>query len=134
MFFDNRGKGHDGTITSDKTQAVTVSSDGPDAIPWIGFADKDCNIVRRMDLPYYCNHYHANKDNTMLVADAVEDIVLIDIKNDNPKIEVLCEHNTSWRWQAVHCHPCWSWSNDKILFASDRSEEGYPQLYMVKMN
>lgn len=134
VFFDNRGKGHDGTITSDKTQAVTVSSDGPDAIPWIGFADKDCNIVRRMDLPYYCNHYHANKDNTMLVADAVEDIVLIDIKNDDPKIEVLCEHNTSWRWQAVHCHPCWSWSNDKILFASDRSEEGYPQLYMVKMN
>ena len=41
VFFDNRGKGHDGTITSDKTQAVTVSSDGPDAIPWIGFADKE---------------------------------------------------------------------------------------------
>lgn len=133
VFFDNRGKGHDGTITSDKTQAVTVSSDGPDAIPWIGFADKDCNLVRKMELPYYCNHYHANNDNTKLVADAVEDIVLIDIKDDMPSIEVLCEHNTSWRWQTVHCHPCWSWSSDKILFASDGKEEGRPQLYMVNM-
>lgn len=133
VFFDNRGKGHDGTITSDKTQAVTMDSDGPDAIPWIGFADKECNLVRRMDLPYYCNHYHANRDNTKLVADAVEDIVLIDIAQDTPKIETLCEHNTSWRWQTVHCHPCWSWSNDKILFASDGKEEGRPQLYMVEM-
>ena len=109
VFFDNRGKGHDGTITSDKTQAVTVSSDGPDDIPWIGFADKACNLIRKMELPYYCNHYHANRDNTKLVADAVEDIVLIDIENDTPTIETLCEHNTSWRWQTVHCHRCWSW-------------------------
>ena len=133
VFFDNRGKGHDGTITSDKTQAVTITEGSKDAIPWIGFADKECNIVRKMDLPYYCNHYHANSDNTLLVADAVEDIVLIDIKNDTPSIEVLCEHNTSWRWQETHCHPCWSWSDDKILFASDCDREGYPQLYMVKM-
>ena len=32
VFFDNRGRGHDGTITSDKTQAVTVSSDGPEDV------------------------------------------------------------------------------------------------------
>ena len=133
IFFDNRGRGHDGTITSDKTQAVIVSEDGPDDIPWVGFADKDCNIVRRIQLPYYCNHYHANADNTRLVADAVSDIVLITIENDTPSIEVLCEHNTSWRWQAVHCHPCWSWANDKIIFASDCDAEGYPQIYMVKM-
>jgi oligogalacturonide lyase len=133
VFFDNRGKGHDGTITSDKTQAVTVTEDSGDAIPWVGFADKECNLVRRLDVPYYCNHYHANIDNTLLVADAVDDIVLIDISKDEAKLETLCTHNTSWRYQAVHCHPCWSWSNDKILFASDRDKEGYPQLYIVKM-
>lgn len=133
IFFDNRGKGHDGTITSDKTQAVTVSSDGPDAIPWVGFANKNGNVVRKLDLPYYCNHYHANIDNTLLVADAVEDLLLIDIKNDKSSIEILCEHNTSWRWQGVHCHPTWSWSNNKILFRSDRDKEGYPQLYTIDM-
>jgi oligogalacturonide lyase len=69
----------------------------------------------------------------MLVADAVDDIVLIDISTDTPTLKVLCEHNTSWRYQESHGHPCWSWSNDKILFASDRDEEGYVQIYMVKM-
>lgn len=133
IFFDNRGRGHDGTITSDQTQAVVVSEDGPDAIPWIGFADKECNILRRIELPYYCNHYHANLDHTRLVADAVSDIMLIDLEGGVPSIEVLCEHHTSWRWQWVHCHPCWSWSNDKIIFASDCDAEGYPQIYMVKM-
>ena len=133
IFFDNRGRGHDGTITSDKTQAVTVSADGAEDIPWIGFADRNCNILRKIDLPYYCNHYHANADNTLLVADAVSDIMLIHIGHDTPSIEVLCEHHTSWRWQWVHCHPCWSWSNDKIIFASDCDAEGYPQIYMVKM-
>ena len=133
VFFDNRGRGHDGTITSDKGQAVTISADGPDAIPLVGFVDKDCNLLRTIELPYYCNHYHANKDNTVLVADAVDDIVLIDISGDEPKLEVLCEHNTSWRWQAVHGHPTWSWSNNAILYASDRDREGEPQLYLVKM-
>ncbi len=133
VFFDNRGKGHDGTITSDKTQAVTVTGESGDAIPWIGFADKNCNLVRSLEVPYYCNHYHANIDNSLLVADAVEDIVLIDISGEKAELKTLCEHDTSWRWQEAHCHPCWSWSNDKILFASDRDAEGYPQLYMVKM-
>lgn len=133
VFFDNRGKGHDGTITSDRTQAVALETEGTSVTPWVGFADKDCNLVRKFDLPFYCNHYHANKDNTMLVADAVDDIVLIDISTDTPTLKVLCEHNTSWRYQESHGHPCWSWSNDKILFASDRDEEGYVQIYMVKM-
>lgn len=133
VFFDNRGKGHDGTITSDKTQAVTVTEDSGDAIPWVGFADKDCNLVRRLEVPYYCNHYHANIANTLLVADAVEDLVLIDISGEGAKLQTLCTHNTSWRFQEVHCHPSWSWSNDKILFASDCDKEGFPQLYIVKM-
>lgn len=133
LCFDNRGKGHDGTITSDKKQAVTVTEDSGDSIPWIGFADKDCKLVRRLDVPFYCNHYHANIDNSLLVADAVEDLVLIDISTDIAELQTLCEHNTSWRWQDVHCHPCWSWSNDKILFASDYEKEGFTQLYMIKM-
>ena len=133
VFFDNRGRGHDGTITSDKGQAVTMSHDGPDDIPLVGFVDKDCKLLRTVELPYYCNHYHANKDNTKLVADAVDDIVLIDISGDEPHLDILCEHNTSWRWQAVHCHPTWSWSNNAILFASDRDREGEPQLYLAKM-
>lgn len=133
VFFDNRGKGHDGTITSDKTQAVTHDPSSDKAMPWIGFADKDCNLVRKFDLPYYGNHYHANKDNTLLVADAVDDIILIDISTDTPSLKILCEHNTSWRYQESHGHPCFSWSGDKILFASDRDKEGYPQIYMVKL-
>lgn len=133
VFFDNRGRGHDGTITSDKTQAVTMDYDGPDDIPEIGFVDKSGKVLRTMQLPYYCNHYHANKDNTLLVADAVNDLVLIDISGDTAKLEVLCGHNTSWRWQGVHCHPTWSWSNDAILYCSDCLQEGYPQLYLVRM-
>ena len=110
-----------------------MTEDSGDATPWVGFCDKECNLVRELEVPYYCNHYHANKDNTLLVADAVEDLVLIDISGDKAELKTLCEHNTSWRYQEVHCHPTWSWSNDKILFASDCEREGYPQLYMVKM-
>ena len=133
VFYDNRGRGHDGTITSDKGQAVTMDYDGPEDIPRVGFIDKSCRLLRELELPYYCNHYHANVDNTKLVADAVNDLVLIDISTDTPTLEVLCEHNTSWRYQASHCHPTYSWSNDYILFASDCDREGEPQLYLIKM-
>ena len=104
-----------------------------EAIPQIGFADRCGNIKRTVDLPYYCNHYHASKDNTLLVADAVNDLVLIDISKDTPSFEVLCEHNTSWLSHNVHCHPTWSWNNDKILFASDRDRQGYAQMYMINI-
>ena len=132
VFYDNRGRGHDGTITSDKGQAVTMDYNGPEDIPEVGFVDKNCNVVRKIELPYYCNHYHANKDNTKLVADAVNDLVMIDISGEKPSIETLCEHNTSWRYQQSHCHPTWSWSNNAILYASDKDAEGKPQLYIVK--
>ena len=133
VFYDNRGRGHDGTITSDKTQAVTMDYNGEEDIPKVGFIDKDCNILRELELPYYCNHYHANIDNTKLVADAVNDLVMIDISTDEPKIEVLVEHNTSWRYQASHPHPTFSWSNNAILYASDCDKEGEPQLYLIKL-
>ncbi|MBE5893993.1 MAG: hypothetical protein E7286_11625 [Lachnospiraceae bacterium] len=61
------------------------------------------------------------------------DVVFEDISGEEPSIEVLTEHNTTWRWQLVHCHPCWSWEDDKILYASDCDKEGCPQLYLVKM-
>ncbi len=134
VFFDNRGRGHDGTITSDKTQAVTIPDDGEEDIPLIGFADKEGRILRTVELPYYCNHYHANRDNTCLVADAVNDIVLISLEGETPAIETLAEHATSWRFQRSHPHPTWSRSNNAILYASDRDREGYPQLYLIPMD
>ncbi|MBR2884365.1 MAG: hypothetical protein IKB93_06175 [Clostridia bacterium] len=133
IFFDNRGAGHDGSITVDKTQATIIPSDSEDAIPEVGFADRYGKIIKTIKLPYYCNHYHANKDNTLLVADAINDLVLIDISKIDASFEVLCEHNTSWLSHNVHCHPTWSWSNDKILFATDKEKQGYAQLYLINM-
>lgn len=134
IFYDNRGPGHDGTITSDKTQAVTISHDGPDAIPRVGFADKSGKVLRELELPYYCNHYHANKDNTLLVADAVNDIVLMDISTDNATIETLAVHNNGWYGPSGHCHPTWSWDNKYILYASDDGyDPGMMQLYLIEM-
>lgn len=133
VFFDNRGEGHDGSITVNKTQATVMEKGGEDTIPTVGFVDKHGKIVRELELPYYCNHYHANADNTLLVGDAVNDIVLIDISKDKLNIEILCEHNTSWLSHNTHCHPTWSWSNDKILFASDRDRQGCAQLYLIDM-
>ncbi len=133
MFFDNRGKGHDGTITSDRTQLIATDEDAEGAEAFIGFADKECNILKTMDMPFYCNHYHCNTEHTKLVGDALDDLLLIDISGEEATCEVLCEHHTSWRFQESHCHPCYSWSDDQILYASDRDAEGYPQLYIVKM-
>lgn len=133
LFFDNRGPGHDGTITVDKTQAVKMDESVSSAIPKVGFADRYGNILRYFELPYYCNHYHANADNTLLVGDAVEDIVLMDISTDTPSYEILCEHNTSWVAQLSHPHPTFSWSNDAILFASDCDKQGESQLYYVPL-
>jgi hypothetical protein len=73
MFFDNRGKGHDGTITSDRTQLLASDEDTVGAEAWIGFADKECNIIKKMDMPFYCNHYHCNGPHTLLVGDALDD-------------------------------------------------------------
>ncbi|RBW69725.1 oligogalacturonate lyase family protein [Bacillus taeanensis] len=131
IFFDNRRKGHDGTITSNKTQATIQSAYG-DQIPYIGLADKNGEVLKKIDMPYYCNHYHANRNNTLLVGDEVEDLVLIDISGDEAKIETLCQHQTSWYTQQTHCHPTFSWSNEKILYTSDR--DGRNNLYLIELN
>lgn len=128
IFFDNRRKGHDGTITIHKTQATIYENDSKQ-IPFIGLADKHGSIVKTINLPYYCNHYHSNKNNTLLVGDEVEDLVLIDIRGEEATIETLCTHMTSWNTQQTHCHPTFSWNNEKILFTSDR--EGTTNLYLI---
>ena len=138
IFFDDRGPGHDGTITSDRTQAVAteVAVKEGTMIPFVGLADRRGNLVRRVDMPYYCNHYHANPDNTILVGDDVDELVLIDIADrrrppgDETQLEVLCQHKTSWHTQSSHCHPTWSWDGSRILYASDHG--GRVNLYMVE--
>jgi len=126
IFFDNRKKGHDGTITSDKTQA-TIASPATEAgqMPYIGLANKKGHVIRTIDMPFYCNHYHANNDNTLLVGDEVEDLVLIDISGDKAKLSVLCHHGTSWYGQKTHCHPTFSWGSRKILYASEINDCGH---------
>jgi oligogalacturonide lyase len=133
IFFDNRGPGHDGTITSDRTQAVVTDvavKEQGDFVPFVGLADKNGEMIKRIDMPYYCNHYHANPDNSILVGDDVDDLVLIDISGEQATLELLCNHKTSWHTQSSHCHPTWSWDGRQILYASDFG--GKINLYLVK--
>ncbi len=132
IFFDDRGPGHDGTITSSRTQAVAteVPVNANAMIPFVGLADCYGNVVRRVEMPFYCNHYHANPNNTILVGDDVDDLVLIDISGDEAKLSVLCHHKTSWHTQSSHCHPTWSWDGSRILYASDFG--GKVNIYLVE--
>ena len=132
IFFDNRGPDHDGTITSDRTQAVAthVAVKEQKMVPFVGLIDRRGELRRRIDMPYYCNHYHANPDNTILVGDDVDDLLLIDISGEEASLEVLCTHGTSWHTQSSHCHPTWSWDGSRILFASD--EGGRVNLYLLQ--
>jgi len=132
IFFDDRGPGHDGTITSDRTQAVAVDVAVKEQtmVPFVGLADRTGQVVRRIDMPYYCNHYHANPDNTILVGDDVDDLVLIDISGAEASLQTLCYHGTSWHTQTSHCHPTWDWDGSRILYASDKG--GRVNLYIVE--
>lgn len=133
IFFDDRGPGHDGTITSDRTQAVAtdVAVNQNTLVPFVGLADRHGNVVRRIDMPFYCNHYHANPDNSLLVGDDVDDLVLIDITGETAELKPLVKnHGTSWHTQSSHCHPTWSWDGSQILYASDRG--GRVNLYLVE--
>jgi oligogalacturonide lyase len=133
IFFDNRGPGHDGTITSSRTQAVATEvavKAQQDFVPFVGMVDRNGNMVKRIDMPYYCNHYHANPDHSLLVGDDVDDLVLIDISGERAALEVLCNHKTSWHTQSAHCHPTWSWDGRRILYASDYG--GKVNLYLLE--
>jgi oligogalacturonide lyase len=134
IFFDDRGPGHDGTITSDRTQAVAtdVAVNQNTLVPFVGLADRNGRVVRRIDMPFYCNHYHANPDNSILVGDDVDDLVLIDIAGEQAILTPLVnDHGTSWHTQSSHCHPTWSWDGTRILYASDRG--GRVNLYLVEV-
>ena len=132
VFFDDRGPGHDGTITSSRTQAVAtdIQVNANEMLPFVGLADRKGKVIRRIDMPYYCNHYHANPDNPVLVGDDVDDLVLVDISGAEATLSVLCTHGTSWHTQSSHCHPTWSWDGSRILYASDRGEK--VNLYLVE--
>jgi oligogalacturonide lyase len=132
LFFDNRGPGHDGTITSDRTQAVAtnVEVNQNSMIPFVGLSDRFGNIIKRIDMPFYCNHYHANPNHKILVGDDIDDLVLIDIAGEKAELKVLCTHKTSWHTQSAHCHPTWSWDGKQILYASDLG--GHVNLYLVQ--
>ncbi len=133
LYAIDRGRGHDGTITSERTQAVAKEPGADEAqIPIIGFSDRRGNILRKVELPYYCNHYHANSDNSLLVGDEVDDIVLIDIASEKPSHTVLCRHGTSWRVQRAHPHPTFGWNDKRILFASDNMGESC-NLYLLEL-
>ncbi|NJM07483.1 hypothetical protein HC891_16835 [Candidatus Gracilibacteria bacterium] len=133
IFFDNRGPGHDGTITSARTQAVASTvgfHDHGDFQPYVGLLDERGELLRSIPMPTACNHYHADPTARLLVGDDVDEIVLIDIGGDAAQTTTLCMHGTSWHGQETHCHPTWSWDGGRILFASDRS--GEVQLYLIE--
>ena len=48
----------------DRTQAVAtdVQVNQNAMIPFVGLVDRNGNVVKRIDMPFYCNHYHANPD------------------------------------------------------------------------
>ena len=129
IFFDNRGPGHDGTITSHKTQAVVAQPAPTDFIPYVGLANAKGELLEKFELPYYCNHYHAGSDIKSLVADDVDDLVRITLTDNGPGIEKLCRHGTSWYGQKSYCHPTISWEDDQVLYASDAT--GKVQLYLT---
>lgn len=133
IFFDNRGPGHDGTITSDRTQAVAAAEGGDSGfVPFVGLADRSGIMRRRFPMPFYLNHYHADSAHARLVGDGVDDLFLIDLREATPRLAPLCHHGTSWRGQHTHCHPTFSQDDRYILFASDRAL-GAAQLYLLDM-
>ena len=131
IFFDNRGPGHDGTITVNRTQAVATETPTADFVPYAGLADETGTVLKTYPLPHYCNHYHGNSQNTLLVGDEADDLVLIDLTKSPPELKTLCHHGTSWNGQYTHCHPTFSWDDKHLLFASDR--EGGINLYLVDL-
>ena len=129
ILFDNRGPGHDGNITSDKKQ-LCEEEKTEEGYPYFGFADRSGTVLRTIPMPFYCNHYHANNDNTLFVGDAVEDILLIRAEGQKTEMKPLAKHNTTWKYQISHCHPTFSWDGKKILYAAASGEERC-DLYLV---
>lgn len=132
IIFDNRRGGHDGTISNSKNQVYaseTVSTN----VPYFGFAHKDGIVYKKINMPYYCNHYFANKDSTLFVGDAVEDIVIIKpLEDGTARVKTLARHNTTWHYQRSHCHPTFSWDGKKILYAAD-TDRWHDNIFLVEV-
>lgn len=130
VIFDNRRGGHDGTISNSKSQ-VYASEHVSAEIPYFGFAHKDGKVYRKINMPFYCNHYFANGDLSMFAGDAVDDILLIQPAEDGTaKMKILAHHNTTWHYQRSHCHPTFSWDGKKLLYAAD-TDEWHDNLFLV---
>jgi len=123
IFFDNRRKGHDGTITKDKTQAILKDTiPDHDQKPYVGLADRTGRVLKEIEMPYYCNHYHANSRNDILIGDDADNLVAIDCRGEKARLITICGHNTVWFDNRTHPHPTFSWNNQKILFASHKND------------
>ena len=132
IVFDNRRGGHDGTISSEKTQVYAHESDASGLVPYFGFADRQGKVFAQIDMPFYCNHYHANNDNTLFVGDAVEELLLIRPQApEAEKLTVLAQHNTTWKYHWAHCHPTFSWQGDKILYAA-ATDDDHGNLFLLE--
>ena len=130
VIFDNRRGGHDGTISNSKSQ-VYASEHVSAEIPYFGFAHKDGKVYRKINMPFYCNHYFANGDLSMFAGDTVDDILLIQPAEDGTaKMKILAHHNTTWHYQRSHCHPTFSWDGKKLLYAAD-TDEWHDNLFLV---
>lgn len=130
VIFDNRRGGHDGTISNSKTQ-VYASEHISTETPYFGFAHKDGKVYQKINMPFYCNHYFANRDLSMFAGDAVEDILLIQPTEDgSAKMKILAHHNTTWHYQRSHCHPTFSWDGKKLLYAAD-TDEWHDNLFLA---
>ena len=133
ILFDNRRGGHDGTISSTKEQ-VYASEQISNEIPYFGFANKQGEMYRNIEMPYYCNHYHANPEVTMFVGDAIDDIILMKQKENGELVaKTIAVHNTTWKYQRSHCHPTFSWDGNKILYAAD-TDRWHGNLFLIDIS
>ena len=133
VFLDNRGPGHDGTITSDRTQAVAreVAVNQNAMVPYVAFADARRRGGAKVDMPYYCNHYHANPDNTLLVGDDVDELVLIDISTGRHGRRRSAATGPRGRRSRATATPRGAGTGRRILYASDRG--GRVNLYLLNL-
>jgi len=129
IFFDNRGPGRDGSITSDRVQAVAPEPVDSGFEPYVGFADESGAVLHTTPLNHHLNHYHCGANSNLLVGDGVDDIIRVEITPEGARMAPLCHHGTSWIFDDVHCHPTVSWEDDAVLYASDVS--GKVQLYLT---
>ena len=130
LVFDNRRGGHDGTISSSKEQVFAVEAVTTET-PYFGFAHKDGKVYRTIEMPFYCNHYHANADCSLFVGDAIEDVVLIKpLPDGQSELHVLANHNTTWKYQHSHPHPTFAWDGSKVLYAAD-TDDWHGNLFIV---